>query len=737
VQGLVSSMRMAQFGVFEVDAVEQELRKSGTLIRLQQQPFQVLALLVERAGEVVTREELRDKVWGGKTFVEFDQSVNSAIKKIRVALCDPATNPRFIETLPRRGYRFIAPVRRIEALADSALPDAPILEPAQNPATPLPRRQLDPRVWRVAGLAFVTILGLSTLGWMLVQPRRHTAPVSLNPLPLTTYPGSEIHPSFSPDGKQIAFSWNGDKQDNYDIYIKLLSAEKPLRLTQDPARDVSPAWSPDGQRIAFVRHLPGQPAGIFVVPALGGAAREFGKLHLSALRAPGFQDAVSADPGPYLCWSKDGQFLAVGGRPSTTEPFGLFALSVETGKLQRLTTSTLRDTQPSLSPDGRTLAFVRAIGVGVSEIHLLPVAEDMKPIAAVRRLTFENRSIQGPAWSPNGDSILFSLGPMVGSRHLWRTPVSGRAKPELLPLPTSTVSSPTVASGARRMAYSQETVDYNIWSIELPAKNGAVGQPRLLIASTYTEKQPQFSPDGKRIAFGSSRSGTEEIWVADADGSNAVQLTRFGGPATGSPRWSPDGRQIAFDAFREGLGEIFVVPSAGGAAKQLTRDHHRNSQPSWSQDGQWIYFTSLRSGRPEIWKMPAPGTALGPAIQVTQNRGLNAFELGDGKFVYYVRGGDLWRIPVDGGAEMKVIGRIEGGGSYALAKDGIYFFMKKHPGDETTLQFLPFPGGQTRRIASIGKRTVYHLAVSPDSRSIVYLQRDHDGADVLMVENFK
>jgi Tol biopolymer transport system component/DNA-binding winged helix-turn-helix (wHTH) protein len=728
-------MRIAQFGVFEVDAVAQELRRGGTRIRLQQQPFQVLALLLERAGEVVTREELRDRVWGGNTFVEFDQSLNAAIKKIREALCDPATTPRFIETLPRRGYRFIAPVRRIEAPADSGLPATPVPEPAQVPATPS-RRRLDPTVWTVAGLAFVTILGVSALAWMLVQARTRTAPVSLNPLPLTSYRGSEIHPSLSPDGNQIAFSWNGDNQDNYDIYIKLLSAEKPLRLTQDPADDVSPAWSPDAQRIAFVRLFPGQPAGVLVVPALGGPAREVGKLHLSS-RVPGFQDAFSADPGPYLCWSKDGKFLAIRDRPSDTELFGLFALSVETGKWQRLTSSTLPDTQPSISPDGRTLAFVRSIGVGVSEIHLLPVSEQMKPMAAVRRLTFENRSIQGSAWSHNGRSILFSMGSMVGSRRLWRIPVSERAKPELLPLPSDTVSSPTVARGTMRMAYSQETIDYNIWRMELPARNGPAGEPHPLIFSTYIDKQPQFSPDGKRIAFGSSRSGTEEIWVSDADGSNEVQLTWFRGSATGAPRWSPDGRQIAFDAFREDLGEIFVAPSGGGAAEPLTSDHHGNIHPSWSHDGRWIYFTSRRNGRFEIWKMPAPGATRGPAIQVTQNGGHNTFESSDGKFVYYVRGRGLWRVPVDGGEETKVIDSIEGGGGYALAKDGIYFFTKKHPDNETTLQFLPFLGGRTRHIASIGKRVVNHLALSPDGRCIVYFQRDHEGADLMLVENFK
>jgi Tol biopolymer transport system component len=324
---------------------------------------------------------------------------------------------------------------------------------------------------------------------------------------------------------------------------------------------------------------------------------------------------------------------------------------------------------------------------------------------------------------------------MTGRRSLWRIPVSKAAKPEPVALPAEVISTPAIAQSAPRLVYSSETVDYNIWRIKLPVAGAAAGVAQPLISSSYIEKQPQFSPDGKRIAFGSNRSGWEEIWVCDADGSNPVQLTSFLGPPTGAPRWSPDGQQIVFDAFPEGSGDIFVVPAGGGALKRLTNDRHSDAQPSWSHDGRWIYFTSDRSGRREIWKMPA--SASGAPVRLTKNgAGGNAFESGDGQFVYYMKGRTLFKVSLDGGDEREVLGSIEGGGGYALASDGIYFLTKASRGDETALRFQPFTGGTARLISSF-RKPINHLNVSPDGRWLIYTQRDREGADLMLVEGFR
>jgi DNA-binding winged helix-turn-helix (wHTH) protein len=247
--------RVIRFGLFELDLSAGELRKQGRNIKLQDQPLQVLELLLSRAGEVITREELQQALWPADTFVEFDQGLNTAIKKIRLALGDSADNPRFIETLPRKGYRFIAPVGERET-------------PAPIPAPAVRMRGW----WWLASAGLVAVAAGCAL-WLLDRSGKARPAVPV-PVPLTTYPGRQKAPSFSPEGDRVAFSWDGPKNDNNDIYVKLIGADQPVRLTKDPAADENPAWSSDGRWIAFQRWSSGEKVGIFLIPAVGGAERK-------------------------------------------------------------------------------------------------------------------------------------------------------------------------------------------------------------------------------------------------------------------------------------------------------------------------------------------------------------------------------------------------------------------------------------------------------------------------------
>ena len=225
---------LIRFGVFEFDLKARELRKRGVRLKLQQQPFQVLAMLLERPGEAVTREQLRSELWSDDTYVLFDKNLSTAVQKIRQALGDSSTSPQYVETIPRVGYRFIAPVDPCET---SAVPETP-------------GHFRSKVAWGVAGLTALLLLGAS-LAW---QPRL-TPPARDFPqeTPLTAYPGQEIDPAFSPDGSQVAFAWNGAEDGDFDLYLRTLGPGDPVRLTEDPKDDTDPAWSPDGRFIAFIR----------------------------------------------------------------------------------------------------------------------------------------------------------------------------------------------------------------------------------------------------------------------------------------------------------------------------------------------------------------------------------------------------------------------------------------------------------------------------------------------------
>ena len=275
------SRRIVRFGVFEADFETGELRKNGAKIPLQGQPFQVCAILLERSGELVTREELRQKVWPEDTFVDFDHAVNTAIKKIRIALGDEADNPRFVQTLPRRGYRFIGPVEKPSSRAPST----------NAPKGHFGRLTAKARWISVGATLLVLLSGIGI--WRLSRNGLETPLPPNEVVPLVGLTALEFKPAFSPDGNQVAFSVGGAK--NSGIYTTVVGGEKSLRLTSNSG-DCCPRWSPDGRQVAFFR-TSHEGVAIYVIPAFGGTE------HRIYSGPAGFFHRA-------LDWSPDGKVLA-------------------------------------------------------------------------------------------------------------------------------------------------------------------------------------------------------------------------------------------------------------------------------------------------------------------------------------------------------------------------------------------------------------------------------------------
>jgi len=684
--------------------------------------MQVLVELASHSDEVVTKEQLIHAVWSD-TFVG-DDSLTRCISEIRRVLEDDARAPRFIQTIPKTGYRLIAPVEvTLGAPAQSAEiatdTGAGVPQPRHTSNARLPVRFTSYR-W----LLGISLLFLVTLG-LFIKSYRSTARVkstagSYTILPFTSYPGAQTQPAFSPDGKQLAFVWSGDKSKNQHIYIKMIATETPLRLTSESADDFSPVWSPDGRSIAFLRDS-GDDLGIYIVPALGGPSR---KVFTPAAEVEWERGALS--------WSPDGKTLVFPDGKSSASPSSVYALDLPTGNVRALTKPPQfwdGDASPAFSPDGSKIAFARGIEGWVRDVYVMNAAGG-NPV----RLTFDERMISSLTWTADGSAIVFSSN-RAGKFSLWRVPATGGA-PSRLPVGSEDAFNPSIARTGEHLAYTQTT---SSWSIKRVALHSSQNKAVNLWSSSQEDSAPQVSPDGRKIAFQSWRSGTQEIWVAANDGTNPVKLTSFEKSLTGSPWWSPDGTQLAFDARPEGRSHIYSIRLEGGQPRAVTSGAFNDIIPSWSRDGHWIYFASNRSGTWQIWKVPSAG---GTPEQVTKQGGFVGVESYDAKWLYYVKSDapGTWRIPLDVVAdEQKILDqpRVDYWGYWSVTRNGIYFLNPSSSPAE--IEFADLTGRHRVRIHALEQTPPPYagLTVTPDEHSLLYSDRIEVDSHITLVNDFR
>jgi len=695
-----------RFGVFEIDPTTRELRKHGVRIKLQDQPFAVLLILLEKPGQLVTKEELQQRLWPADTFVEFDKGIYNAIKRLRETLGDQAETPRYIETIPKRGYRFVGNV------------DAPIF-PTQRTAKGRFGNIPQKTWWASAGVTLLVLLcGLGS--WLSTRARSGGAMRPMEVVPLVGLDGAQSRPAFSPDGNQIAFVLSN--ANNPGIYTTLVSGGKPLRLTSG-SKDRYPRWSPDGRDIAFTRPTE-EGVAIYAISALGGIERRL-------YAGPATEFPHSFD------WSPDGKFLAISESNRDRTHARIALLSFADSGTRGLTEPGEQDLdiEPAFSPDGSRVAFVRSnIGGMVSELYVVPTSG-----SKAQRLTFDQRTIWSlPAWMPDGNEIIFTSS-RSGSSSLWRISAAG-GTPQPVAGTSVNGQCPTISPKGNQLAYQQTVYQTDIWRFTLTGKSLQQSKPVPVIGAKGWNGRPQFSPDGKKIAFESSQSGYHEIWICDSDGSNCSSLTSLRGIA-GAPRWSPDGRYIAFEYHPHSYSDVYVVEVGGAQPRQVpTFPDADNGCPSWSRDGQWLYFCSDREhGHFQIYKTRVSG---GRPIQVTTNGGVFGVESGDGRFFYFAKfeAPGIWRMPLNGRtAETRVVDQPGGGTDWdvwALVDNGIYFIAQRS-GSKDSIGFFDFASEKKVPIVTPDGKSSAGLAVSPDGKSILFAQDKLSESQVILVRNFR
>jgi Tol biopolymer transport system component/DNA-binding winged helix-turn-helix (wHTH) protein len=715
----------ARFDSFQVDWNSSELFRLGARVPIQEQPLQILRLLLEADGKVVRREELRAALWPQDTFVDFEHGVNTAVKKLRQALEDSADRPKFVETLPKIGYRFLVPVEWIADAARSASPRVVEISPSGPTAVPplAPSKALDhlaTRRWRFITLAAVLLL-LAAVGGYLLRTKPRLQSDKLSVTPFTSFPGFEVAPSFSPDGNQMVFSWFGyEKEFQFDLYVKQVGQERVVQLTHHPAVFLTSAWSPDGRFIAFMRQAEPEATGVYVIPALGGTERK-----LTNTTAYGSFEPIA------VSWSADGKSLAFAkknaGTDSSASHFAIHLINVETTEEQVLPDPSPDCTniwQPTFSPDGKYLASVCVLTEGVTTIYVQTAdGREAREVAGTK----SSEGLVGFAWAADSQSVLYSSG-----HSLWRVPIAG-GKPEKL-LFAQDVETVAVARTGNRLAYSQVRHASSIWQVDLASAGTAAGPATRLISSTRGDAVASISPDGKRVSFQSWRSGSPEVWVCDRDGSNPVQLSSFGGPQIGVTRWSPDSRRIVFDLRASGNAELYVVNMEGGPPKKFPTGTANASTPFWSADGHWIYF---QTERPDIiWKAPVEG---GTAVRVTGEGRTWPQESTDGKRLYFYKNeagqGSAWSASVNGGDEQPIL-KMPADVQWVPAENGIYF-INGSP-HHFSFDYFDFASQHSHKVADLpGLFVSWAPSISPDGRTLLVTGIEHSEGDIFLVDGFR
>jgi Tol biopolymer transport system component len=354
----------------------------------------------------------------------------------------------------------------------------------------------------------------------------------------------------------------------------------------------------------------------------------------------------------------------------------------------------------------------------------------MRPLGEPHRLTHDSQVIDGLDWTPDGKHLIFSSG-SPGNLSLFRTAISGAVPRRLTE--DGEILNLTIAPRSHRLVFARSRREMDIYRVELSGGGGEAHKPIPLIASSRLERYPSYSPDGRKIAFVSLRSGNWQLWVSDSDGENAVEMTSFERGEVAFPAWSPDARQIGFTSNAEGQQQAYDVDAAGGSPRKLEALGSDVYSFRWSRDGHWIFFLSTRSGTVQLWKIAAGGGA--PERMTLQGADAPAVESVDGKLVYYVRPGGIWCVPVAGGPERELFESAIDPGSLEVDRRGIYFLANSTITKNGDLMFYRFPKGPITKIA--GVETRYGSSLSPDGHYLVYTKMTSTGSDLMLVENFR
>ncbi len=588
-------------GEFEVDLRGGEVWRNGGRVKLQERPFQILATLIERPGEVVTREEIRQKVWPTDTFVDFEHSINTAVQKLREALGDDAENPRFIATLPRHGYRLIAPIEVLETKGTGPEPDAFPSPLPPGPAQPLPHESLrgksPSKHWVVAALSGALVVLLLVAGALMLLTRfswhRTVVPSRDTWVQITDFSDSATSPALSPDGHMIAFLRGPDTFVTHgQIYVKFLPDGQPVQLTHDNTLKMAPAFSPDGSRIAYTTTDPNYGWNSWVVPVLGGEPERL-LPNAAALTWVDRQHVMFSEAGDRVFL---GVFTATESRAGERSVYRPTMLG---GMAHR----------SWISPDGKWVLVSEMDGLGWLPCRVVPFdgstgGEAVGPQKA--RCTYAG-------WSPDGRMMYFSADAGDGY-HVWRQHFP-TGTPEQLTFGPTEEEGITVSPDGRSLVTSAGIRESSVWAHDERGDRQVSGEGFALVPGLGfaggADVSSVFSPDGKRLFYLVHKEGSRgyksgELWAADLDsGASEVVLP---GILMSEFHLAPEGDRVAFIAQdAQGASHAWIASlDRRTPPKQLTASV---STEITFGAGKAIHFVAVEGGQEFLYRL-GPGETI-------------------------------------------------------------------------------------------------------------------------------
>lgn len=671
----------------------------GKQEKLEPKWMAVLCVLAINKGEVVSKQELMVAVWENTIVVE--KVLIRAISKLRKAFNDDPRHPKIIETVSKGGYRMIGTLRYQQEASGSRLFSL-------QKALPF---------FLLLTIIFVFFFRNDHPFKKEIQHPKIT--------PLTTFHSWEYDPAISPDGKLLAFVWNGinkkgwnirsDNSKSWDIFIKNLETGKLVHFTQMKGSEGSPVWSADGAHLIFYNQQ-----------------NDTATLYMKALDAgkPARRLTSFLANYPTLSWSKDGKWLAYNAKDSTNTPNAIQRLSLVTLESQQISfppEHTWGDYQPSFSHDGKTLAFTQARSESLSDIFLLDLQNKQ-----VEQLTFQGANFFSHAWRKNDKTLLYSLN-TNGHSEIWEIDLATKHAKKIIG--ETGLTNPQLSG--TKMVVEKWTNTTDIWRLNL-AGDSASNKAEPFIQSTAWDAHPAFSPDGNQIAFASNRSGSYEIWITDKFGSASQKITNFKSGFCGTPHWSPNGQQITFDWRSKGQSDIYLIDLKTKQLIQLTSHAKDDIAPFFTADAKAICYSSNRKGYWQIWKQDLK-TDTAKAITGAHVYALQFAHQDDSFYQSYHNQSGIWQQFTGKDSLVQIIDGLEPADwcNWVVAERGIYFVQRVEGRNN---DFIAFYDLGTKKI-----NKVYHpkyqipskdlsLALSPDGKTLLFGQVENAGCDLQLVE---